>query len=93
MRIPVSRNVRKLAQNIYLLQIICISPWISGPPYRESQANTEKKGILSLARPADGFLGLRRLGLVLEPLIKGTIGGPLEVIIAFIPHSIIKMAH
>ena len=37
-------------------------PWIRGSP---------TKKLTSVARPADGFLNLGRLGLVLEPLIQG----------------------
>ena len=41
-------------------------------PYKKAQQTERRKGT-SLARSADGFLGLGRPGLVLEPLIQGNV--------------------
>ena len=50
-------------------------------PLQKSPANRAKKGnFASLGRTADGFLGLGRPGLVLEPLIQGNVN-------QYLPHA------
>ena len=47
-------------------------PWIRGSPAKKAQQTEHRLSLSSLARPADGLLGLGSPGLVLEPLIQGS---------------------
>ena len=62
---------RKILQSCYNLMKTYPG---SEVPLQKSPANRAKKGnFASLARTADGFLGLGRPALVLEPLIQGNV--------------------